>query len=285
MATPNHGSWGCYPCIIAPVHSGNWSVHPLAARLLRPLRLAAGRFAIDPVTEQLVWRFNDQMRQQDLRSSLFYKAAKLIASDEIEGDYLEFGVYLGGSFSTAYHAIGCAFDEASSPGPWNTERECQVRRAIGDRMRFFAFDSFEGLPASDGTSKDFVEGKFSASERTFLGNIAANGVDLGRARTVPGFFSAQLLEDARIRHRIEHASIVHIDSDLYESAKIVLDFLPSVLGDCAVLIFNDWFSYRGDPRFGEQRAFAEWRHEHPECLVTPYHTEGPWSMSFIVNRA
>jgi O-methyltransferase len=50
-----------------------------------------------------------------------------------------------------------------------------------------------------------------------------------------------------------------------------------------VLIFDDWYSYRGNPGLGEQRACAEWRAQHPEWILTEYQKEGPWRTSFIVN--
>jgi hypothetical protein len=75
---------------------------------------------------------------------------------------------------------------------------------------------------------------------------------------------------------------VTVDCDLYESAKVVLDFMTPLLTAGSVLVFDDWFSFRGDPAFGEQRACAEWRAENPKWDLVEYQKEGPWRNSFIV---
>lgn len=40
-----------------------------------------------------------------LSDMLIYKAAAFVAADQIEGDYLEFGLYAGGSFIQAYKCL------------------------------------------------------------------------------------------------------------------------------------------------------------------------------------
>lgn len=66
-----------------------------------------------------------------------------------DGDYLEFGVYRGRAFKAAY-------DEA-------------IRHKY-EEMRFFAFDSFEGLPevkGEDEKHKHFYKGQYACSESEF----------------------------------------------------------------------------------------------------------------------
>jgi hypothetical protein len=258
------------------------TVKTIIRKILRPARLAAGKFVILP---SFPWtRDQTKMNQEN---SIIYKAARLIAAEKVPGDYLEFGAYTGSSFASAYQAIERVFDEYSIVDAWSTEQDVIERRQLWQSMRFLAFDSFEGLPAPKGVdtqSRDFVPGKFAISQRQFEENIRRAGVPRERTIIVPGWF-ADTLTDATIRaHNLRHAAIVHVDSDLYESAKAVLEFVTGLLVDGTVIIFDDWYTFGGNPYLGEQLAWREWCAAHPEWTAVEYQKEGSWRNSFIVNR-
>ena len=241
-------------------------------KILRPLRTAIGRFALVPRT-----------RADEIRDSIIYKAARLVAAEKVRGDYYEFGVFQGAHFCTAYRHIRYAFEAATLPGPWNTAADREERRRVWEAMRFRAFDSFEGLPepvGPDAASRDFVKGKYAASQAHFEAALRANGVPMSRVDVVPGWFSESLTP--ALRQRLAPAAIVTVDCDLYESAKVVLDFMTPLLQPGTVIVFDDWFSFRGDPLLGEQRACAEWRALNPSWDLVEYQKEGPWRASFIV---
>ena len=222
------------------------------------------------------------------KNSIVYKAACLIAAEKIAGDYLEFGTFTGGSFIAAYHGVERAFRELSTPNLWNSDRDCEDRMQIWTGMRFFAFDSFQGLPELSGidkNTKDFVAGKFACSRTDFENNVKAGGVPLPRVRTVPGWFDESLTAETIQRQGLTSAAIVHVDVDLYESAKTVLRFVTPLLVQGSVLIFDDWYNFKGDPHQGEQRACREWLDEHPEWRLVDYQKEGPWRNSFIASKA
>jgi hypothetical protein len=126
-------------------------------------------------------------------------------------------------------------------------------------MRFFAFDSFEGLPSAEGGI--FRQGDFACAKDTFLAIIAQAGVDVSRVRTVEGFFDKSLTDEVKVQHELRRAAVVHNDCDLYTSTTQVLRFVEDLVDIGTVLIFDDWHTYarrgRGDDH-GEQRAFAEW---------------------------
>ena len=198
----------------------------ILARLLYPLRRLMGRFIII----------------EDVTQGLFYKAGKFVAGAKINGDYIEFGVYSGSSFALAFHSIQRAFKHSYTPSIWNTEQDCIERRKLWEKMRFIAFDSFQGLPEPagvDSLSKDFVEGKFANSKERFESYLVSQRVPLNRARTVPGWFAETLNEETIKKHELKHAAIVHIDSDLYESARLALNFVKPLLVDGTVIIFDD----------------------------------------------
>ncbi len=195
--------------------------------------------------------------------------------------------FLAHTFASAFHLIEMACNNSYSPSIWVTEQDCIDRRELWEKMRFIAFDSFQGLPKPagiDSLSSDFVEGKFSNSEENFVKNITAMGVPLDRVEIVSGWFNETLNEDAIKKHNLKYAAIVHIDSDLYESAKLVLNFIKPLLVDGAIIIFDDWYNFKGNPNLGEQRAFKEWLEENPNWIATQYQKEGVWRNSFIMNK-
>lgn len=222
----------------------------------------------------------------DGTEKLFYKAGSFIAAGKIEGDYLEFGVFSGSTFASAFHLIGEAYRNSYMPSVWSTEQDCIERRKLWEKMRFIAFDSFQGLPKPRGIDllSVFVGGMYSNSEDNFMKYIKSTGVPRDRVVIVSGWFSETLNENTRKEHEFKHAAIVHVDSDLYESAKLVLNFIRPLLVDGTIIIFDDWYNFKGNPNLGEQRAFKEWLDKNPDWIATQYQKEGIFRNSFIMNK-
>ena len=97
------------------------------------------------------------------------------------------------------------------------------------------------------------------TEHEFRENLRAHGVDLAKVEVIKGFFQQTLASSVPQDYGIEKASLIHIDSDLYESARLALNFITPALHDGSVIIFDDWFQFHGNPTLGEQRAFHEWQ--------------------------
>jgi hypothetical protein len=74
-----------------------------------------------------------------------------------------------------------------------------------------------------------------------------------------------------------------IDCDLYSSTKPVLEFITNLIDNGTILIFDDWFSYKGSPNHGEQKACNEWLEKNPRISLIPYVRLGTAQHSFIVN--
>lgn len=180
------------------------------------------------------------------------------------GDYLEFGCAGGASFIHTYR-------QAASRMPW---------------MRFWAFDSFQGLPRPEGIDieSEAREGLFACDQPTFRRNLRTAGVDLERVVCVPGWYRDTLTADLKRRHQLRIASIVYIDYDLYQSALEALTFVTEVVETGTVLIFDEWFTCKGDPERGEPRACAEWLARSPEISLQDWHLFGAYGKSFIVTR-
>jgi len=184
-----------------------------------------------------------------------------------KGDYLEFGVWKGGSLCSAFY---------------------QAKRYKNlQEMRFYAFDSFEGLPSVEGLdaqSKDFSQGEYACSLEGVKANLKDWGVDTNRFDFIKGWFKDTLNEETRKKLKIKTAAVVYIDSDLYESAQLVLDFITPYISDGTILIFDDWYCFRGHPDRGEQKAFREWLEKNQKWQAISYHQFGWMGNSFIINE-
>jgi len=200
------------------------------------------------------------------REDILRLAMEFLKHSQIEGDYLEFGVFQGQLFSTAYHI-------AQSEGL--------------SSMRFHAFDSFEGLPEVKGIDtqgfQHFETGEFSSSEQVFLKTLKTNNIDLAKTTVSKGFFSDTLSHNLQKELQLHKAAIVYVDCDLYESTVPVLDFVRPLIGTGTIIMFDDWYCFRADPNLGEQRAFTEWLECNPALSSQEYRKYGWHGNSFVLS--
>ncbi len=184
---------------------------------------------------------------------------------EVPGDYLEFGVYLGTTFSYA----------------------CR-RLSYFKEMKFFAFDSFEGLPKPkgidtlNGYSSHFHEHEFSCSEEDFMASLKRENVSLDRVRTVKGWYDQTLKPENAELYGIDKIAAAWIDCDLYESTVPILQFITPHLSVGSVILFDDWRCFRNLPDFGEQRACREWLSINPQISLHELFSFGWHGIAFTV---
>lgn len=203
------------------------------------------------------------------KEQMLNTALAFVEFNRIRGDYLEFGTYEGNAFITAYH-----FANAYKLS----------------EMRFYAFDSFQGLPdftlevdQDPDEELQYWPGDFSCSSEKFQRNLRRYGVALSRVQIVPGFFGDSLTPQTKQSLPIQAAAVILIDCDLYESTIQVLDFVSEYLVNGSVLIFDDWYNFKGDPRRGERKAFEEWLDRNPTFRATEYHRYAWHGLSFILH--
>jgi len=194
------------------------------------------------------------------------KLADYLVGTQIPGDYLEFGVFMGKTFSYAHQIMAPLFPD----------------------MRFVALDSFEGLPApkgidaQDNYASGFYAGQFACDIKQFETNLRSNGVDMKRVLMVEGWFDQTLAPHDPRSASIAKVAAAWIDCDLYESTVPVLNFLTTRLSVGSVLLFDDWRCFRNLADFGQQRACGEWLERNPQIKLNPFVDFGFHGQAFTV---
>lgn len=170
----------------------------------------------------------------------------------IKGSVLEFGVHSGQTI--------------------NIIANCFVNDTI------YGFDSFEGLPEDWNVSLNekynkHKKGYFAVDE---LPEVRDN------VQLVKGFFDKSLPEWLA-NNTINQIKFLHIDSDLYSSAKTVFDNLNSYIVAGTIIVFDEFYPW-GRKRYEtweehEYKALKEWietynrsfevisRNNHQQCAI------------------
>lgn len=219
----------------------------------------------------------------DARTAFFVNAMQYINWERIEGDILEFGVSVGKSL--------CLMAQLYK----ENLQLWQYAEPVVTSRRFIGFDSFSGLPDDDQFHPRWEAGSFAKNylwdhpvleyqEPITPAAIRAlfRAADLAEPELEAGWFRETAA--GTIPKKYGQAALVHIDSDLYASAKDALEAVAPILADGALVCFDDWFMYRGHPGKGEQRAFREFLDEHPGWGATHYEKYSTFCNSFILYR-
>jgi hypothetical protein len=205
--------------------------------------------------------------QQRGQRQVLLEAFTVTGSAGVRGDYLEFGVYRGDNVVNAW-------------------RSARVTGREG--VRFYAFDSFQGLPDPEASPVDrggeFEEGQYAAGRSEFEHTLRRAGVDMSRLTVVEGFYETSLPDLHPHEIGLEAASLVWIDCDLYSSTVCALDFVTDLLQDGSVLLFDDWYCFRARADKGEQQACHEWLERNPGITLVPYRDFHWAGRAFVVNR-
>lgn len=187
----------------------------------------------------------DPQRSLPIAHEAFHRSFEYINAVGLGGDVVEFGTFRG--FSAKIMAT--------------------LMREFGITGHFSTFDSFQGFPpisaiADQGSyevsqRKTWVPGAFSTHPA--MVDLIQDGLQAilpaSQVTVIPGFFQDTL------PHHLPQApvSLVHLDCDLYESTRYVLNTLIThdLLQDGTVLMFDDYNCNRANPRMGQRRALRE----------------------------
>lgn len=138
-----------------------------------------------------------------------------------------------------------------------------IRHTLDSSYEVFGFDSFVGLPETwiDKDNRVVVPARHFSTR-----GIIPNVKDV---KFYAGWFTNTLPDYLKIAQPI---ALLHIDSDLYSSAKEVLWALNEYIVEGTIIVFDEWF-YRHDAKYNdhEQKAFKEWVAEFDRaCEIVPF---------------
>lgn len=199
------------------------------------------RDELDPLPYFAEW---PSLRSATGRVDIHSLASFWVRESKIAGDYYEFGVASGRSAIAAMRAARMYEPDGSSP------------------RHFRLFDSFQGLPELTGLdvgADQFRGGDFAFTQEQVIEHFTRRGVWAPLEITFyPGWFDASLTPELQADLTTCPASIVHIDCDLYESAKLVFDFVTPILQPGTILVIDDYNCFRASNQRGLRRAIREW---------------------------
>jgi hypothetical protein len=208
---------------------------------------------------------HNQINRQTEKYRFYVNTFDFLRENRIRGDYHEFGCHRGRTFRMAL---------------------TEARRHEMAGMRFLAFDSFQGLPASSSAPAQESwrqPGVLKTSEEDFLALVRDHGIYVDRVRTVPGFYDRSLTAALQREFLAQGAmiSLACVDCDLYESAVPVFNFIEPLLQEGSVIYIDDLFAgYKGSPAKGVARAFLEFQSRTSWHFVR--HLDiGWWGRSYI----
>jgi O-methyltransferase len=221
--------------------------------------------------------FYDGDRARHIHEEAYKRAIESVTIGGVVGDVLEFGV-LGG---------------------WSARILSEVMRDVFNLNNLHLFDSFEGLPeyASEIDRKSYEIGgrniwsdkmkfpseflkQFGQEHQWHIRDRLSEVIRPERILVHKGFYSETLKNNLNIK-----ASVVHVDCDLYQSAAEVLWGLHRMgaLQDGTVMLFDDWNCNRGNPNYGERRAWREFLAGQTEISACAWFTYGYNGAAFILH--
>lgn len=206
----------------------------------------------------------NQANRQAQKLYFFMNAFDFITSLEIRGDYYEFGCHRTRTFRMAL---------------------TEAKRHSLDGMRFFAFDSFEGLPEPQGETgvAGYFRGALYTSEDEFWQLVREHGIYTENVRTIKGFYQDTLTTALQSQFVADgtRIAIACVDCDLYESAMPVFRFMEPIIQEGTVIYIDDYFAgCRGSPVTGPARAFHEFE-RGSQFKFVQHMQVGWWGRSFI----
>ena len=217
-----------------------------------PQRVESLLIPADFATAQLIWGLGTMPKLPTVvsQSRLLLTAylAYDVLSRGVPGDFVETGVYTGGSTVVLYQAL---------------------RTFSGGGRRLFACDSFDGLPpptADDRVGAQTVgeAGWYRAGLDTFMDNMRAfDSADANVLIPVKGWFRDSLAPMVAV-HNVQSISFLRLDGDLYDSTHDPLVHLYAKLSPGGIVYVDDYFAFNGC-----RKAIDEFRAQNG--ITSPLH--------------
>jgi O-methyltransferase len=155
--------------------------------------------------------------------NLFFlqELARRVDQDGVRGDFVECGVYRGGSAGVLGHAA--------------------MRSPFARKL--WLYDSFAGMPEATDRDDDHshaIAGQFIGSEAQTRRILQRVGVPDDRVAIIVGRFEETLPKAER-----PPIAILHVDCDFYEPVVLTLETFYDHVEPLGCVVFNDYGSFQG----------------------------------------
>ncbi|HSG30930.1 MAG TPA: TylF/MycF/NovP-related O-methyltransferase, partial [Thermodesulfobacteriota bacterium] len=128
----------------------------------------------------------------------------------------------------------------------------------------WGFDSFEGLPEDWNTGTRLREDGIIRKEEFILD--ISEIVFPKNSKIIKGWFDQSILKWKR-EYKVKTIKFLHIDSDLYSSAKTILKELNNEIKKDTIIVFDELATFARQEKYpnwkeGEWKALIEWINEY-----------------------
>ncbi|MDD3374516.1 MAG: macrocin O-methyltransferase [Candidatus Omnitrophica bacterium] len=154
-----------------------------------------------------------------------YYLAKKVNDLGVRGDVVECGVWNGGSAAMLAKGL-------------EIENELTTKK-------IWLFDSFQGLPSptdkdDSRNNKKYFDGICTGDEKKVEEIFLEMNISSKRIEIVKGWFS-----ETFPKNTIEKISLLHIDTDWYDSIKIVLEYFYQKVSQGGFIVIDDYYTLKG----------------------------------------
>ena len=236
--------------------------------------------AIEIVSRRVLPSYVTFDQNRNDRSGALYKAWGHVISNNLRGSYYEFGVYKGDSLFESQRIYNGYYKwlllQKKSDESWRRNIDWYIDH------RFYAFDTFEGIPDND-------EGHHAFQKGAFLGELQQVRQKLNRLKSgdqisyFKGEFGQFLEGGDQKLPELEKVAIANIDCDLYLSTRDALEIIRDKLQQGAVLMMDDWYQFEANNNKGQRKALKEFLQNNKQIELEDYFIYSHAGKAFIVH--
>ena len=199
------------------------------------------------------------IHRNDRHGGLF-RAWGHVFTNQLVGDYVEFGVYQGGSVvsSLNLHRDFSKWLKGQSSSAEQWRKEYAKLSPLNDTPVFHCLDTFEGMPDNDEGSISFRKGNFASDFEKTKNFIGKNNLNDVRIEYYKGLFS-DTTEQFRKNLNGRCIAIANIDCDLEQSTRDALCAIRENITVGTVLLFDDYNCFNANNQKGQRKAFADFQ--------------------------
>jgi len=200
-----------------------------------------------------ILNINRGVSNRNDKASTFHWVWGYVTTNQLEGDYIEFGTYEGNTFIESWrqwiYFQKWISKQLKSKEQWRAD---SIRDFSKLTPKFIGIDSFAGIPENDESSLYFSAGDFAATKDGVNKRCLDEGMPKNQFELIESFYS-ELQADTFTNK----AAVIHIDADIYQSAVEALELMRNSIQQGTVILFDDYNCFDASNNKGERRALRE----------------------------